>query len=1055
MFVTTTQHIIIIILLFIYISNGSLCGVGCFNCLYDGYCESCMKGYNPNDKNCSECFHFNPRQNISEENPVTIQRNGICVIVNQTLHPLTLSWHPGTKYNTIASFTDSTIQTDVNISYEEIETAVAIGPCASSRITNKLFKLTRIMEIDTTGKSSTLINFEIKFKTNIQSQVIMSVTTNSPSDSTAICLGQTILKPGTTRAYMALTFYDNTKYYLFLQSEEDVEVIFTTEIDPSKVFFNLIGRFNQTFFNNLIHKDESYQINVPISSQGIVFSPECANNLYLRGMAFTVSVPEAYSLLIDTTASNKLAYLIEIIKVTENGLTDGCLDVWVGRKWNDWLADGEELGLSVRTTGNHSFFLMLDEFLEDIELTFKMICHNDCHYNEGHGFCNLITKGCECKEGYGYDDCSELCYYNGKWRSDINPSDSSTCYYGETGCKSRDCTCDEGYSTKEHRCVSNTCLNKIIGGKDECLEGTGCNTEICRCNKNYIVTEEQKCKLITCGNGRIEEGEECDNTTSCNNYCQCEKGYISQNGICQKKENIWWVSIIIVGGCGIIILIMLISIFYFVFRTKKRVSISVYRTQQATYYHDISRAIKENKGIELPYKIERNDLSFGNEGKTTNINETRFQDVEIENKSSKWMTIIFHTPKTPKYVFYFEPQILTIKGKHKKTETIMMTLFCTTKIMGMKIPYTIYFSKKKETLKEITHLLKDKDFETWNEKDKENMDILMKSVNKKYYGNFIIATEATNSTNLDLDELQIREPPIGNGAMGTVYLGKYRSIPVAVKQFHWENLNDKEMEELKEEVIGECELVSKLRNPFIVNYIGSVTYIPEICMVTIYMPLGSLSNYIRKDNSENIILPFDLKMRILYDTSKGMVFLHENNIMHLDLKPDNILLNSLYSDSGCVAKITDFGTSRFTKRKNNDKGLGTPIYIAPECYQDKYYNASDVFSFAITAWELFYAKEPYSECKSVFDIKNIVINGGRLEIDEKMPDKLRSLIVNCWKQEPNERPNFLAISKSMTEICKDAINHKEFDKDVSNKRIEQIIAKKKELIESMTEDDAE
>ncbi|KAL7719157.1 Protein kinase domain containing protein [Entamoeba marina] len=370
-----------------------------------------------------------------------------------------------------------------------------------------------------------------------------------------------------------------------------------------------------------------------------------------------------------------------------------------------------------------------------------------------------------------------------------------------------------------------------------------------------------------------------------------------------------------------------------------------------------------------------------------------------------------------------------------------MTLNCTTKVLGMKIQMTFYFSKSKDNLNDIAELLKNKTFENWDDDSREKMNILMKNIKYKYHGALTIQTDAVNSVSLDMDEIQISEIPIGEGSMGKVFFGKYRTTYVAVKTFHWEDLSEEEMTELKKDVVAECDMLAKLRNPFVVNYIGSVTYIPQVSMVTVFFELGSLQEYIHKDNQYGVILPFKLKTKMLFDTARGMNFLHANSILHLDLKPDNLLVNSLYSDSACVLKITDFGTSRLKQRVSKEKGLGTPTYVAPESYTDNYSSASDVFSFAVTAWELFYGVEPYSEFKSLFEIKDFVKSEKRLEINDTMPESWKSLIEKCWTHNPENRPSFSVI---INEIGKfDNMAHPELDEDVNYERIDNILHERK------------
>jgi serine/threonine protein kinase len=113
-----------------------------------------------------------------------------------------------------------------------------------------------------------------------------------------------------------------------------------------------------------------------------------------------------------------------------------------------------------------------------------------------------------------------------------------------------------------------------------------------------------------------------------------------------------------------------------------------------------------------------------------------------------------------------------------------------------------------------------------------------------------------------------------------------------------------------------------------------------------YMPGGNLYDFLHKQNNT---LELPVVLRIAIGISKGMDYLHQNNIIHRDLKTANLLIGS-----GQVVKIADFGVSRLRSQGGEMTAeTGTYRWMAPEVINHKPYDhKADVFSFAIVLWEL-------------------------------------------------------------------------------------------------------
>ena len=145
----------------------------------------------------------------------------------------------------------------------------------------------------------------------------------------------------------------------------------------------------------------------------------------------------------------------------------------------------------------------------------------------------------------------------------------------------------------------------------------------------------------------------------------------------------------------------------------------------------------------------------------------------------------------------------------------------------------------------------------------------------------------------------------------------------------------KHTEETIEEFNKEVSMLDKFRNEYIVHFYGAIFIPNKICMVTEYAKYGSLNDLILKRFRRNPINE-RIRIKILIDCSKGISYLHNNGILHRDIKPDNFLILDIdnVDNSIVTAKLTDFGSSRNINMMMTNmtftKGIGSPTYMSPE-----------------------------------------------------------------------------------------------------------------------------
>ncbi|GAB2300259.1 hypothetical protein Dimus_034294 [Dionaea muscipula] len=265
----------------------------------------------------------------------------------------------------------------------------------------------------------------------------------------------------------------------------------------------------------------------------------------------------------------------------------------------------------------------------------------------------------------------------------------------------------------------------------------------------------------------------------------------------------------------------------------------------------------------------------------------------------------------------------------------------------------------------------------------------------------------------DLEELQ----ELGSGTFGTVYHGKWRGTDVAIKRINDRCFAGKpsEQERMRDDFWNEAIKLADLHHPNVVAFYGVVLDGPggSVATVTEYMVNGSLRTALQKGERN-----LDKRKRLLIamDVAFGMEYLHSKNIVHFDLKSDNLLVN-LRDPHRPICKVGDLGLSKVKCQTLISGGVrGTLPWMAPELLNGSSSLVSekvDVFSFGIVMWELLTGEEPYADLHYGAIIGGIVSNTLRPPVPEKCDPDWGSLMERCWSAEPSERPSFPQIANEL------------------------------------------
>lgn len=246
-------------------------------------------------------------------------------------------------------------------------------------------------------------------------------------------------------------------------------------------------------------------------------------------------------------------------------------------------------------------------------------------------------------------------------------------------------------------------------------------------------------------------------------------------------------------------------------------------------------------------------------------------------------------------------------------------------------------------------------------------------------------------------------PLIGQGAFGTVYRAKMSGKEVAVKRLNVQSVDADTMEEFEQEI----SIMSNLRHPNVLLFIGACTQPGNLFIVSELMAMGSLQDLLFK---KQISITFKQRLQILKEVALGMHWLHSLKppFLHRDLKSGNILLDENFN-----VRISDFG---FVSVKCLDEAgdmiqgpIGSPFYMAPEVLLDKPGGPkSDVYSFSIVMWETLTNEDPYKDEFESYEemVEAITLDEVRPPIPSWLSPPIAQLVQDCWSSDIGARPTF-------------------------------------------------
>ncbi|XP_022726899.1 LEAF RUST 10 DISEASE-RESISTANCE LOCUS RECEPTOR-LIKE PROTEIN KINASE-like 1.2 [Durio zibethinus] len=273
------------------------------------------------------------------------------------------------------------------------------------------------------------------------------------------------------------------------------------------------------------------------------------------------------------------------------------------------------------------------------------------------------------------------------------------------------------------------------------------------------------------------------------------------------------------------------------------------------------------------------------------------------------------------------------------------------------------------------------------------------------------------------------EKELGDGGFGTVYYGKLRDgREVAIKRLYQHNYRR------LQQFINEVEILTRLRHKNLVSLYGCTSRRSrELLLVYEFIPNGTVADHLHGDLAQSGSLTWPIRISIAIETATALAYLHASDIIHRDVKTNNILLDDNFS-----VKVADFGLSRLFPNDVTHISTapqGTPGYVDPEyhqCYQLT--EKSDVYSFGVVLIELISSMPAVdiTRHRDEINLANLAISKiqkcafdelidpnlgyGSDEEVTRMTTSVAELAFRCLQQEKEMRPSMEEVLEELRRV---------------------------------------
>ena len=250
---------------------------------------------------------------------------------------------------------------------------------------------------------------------------------------------------------------------------------------------------------------------------------------------------------------------------------------------------------------------------------------------------------------------------------------------------------------------------------------------------------------------------------------------------------------------------------------------------------------------------------------------------------------------------------------------------------------------------------------------------------------------------------------LGRGGFGVVWLAEKRTA-IATTRFALKLARDQDVdiEAFKQEAVIWAQVSG---HPNVLPIIEADIYDGQVVIVSEYAPGGSLQGWLQKHGGRAPSIEAAVEM--VTEILSGLEYLHEQRIIHRDLKPDNILLQRE------TPRLADFGIARVFKTDSHSKNLsGTFAYMAPEAFDGKRNEQTDVWSVGVILYRMLAGDLPYGQ-EDIVSLVGAILSHDPPPLPDSVPKSLNRVVTRALKRNAAER------YQSATEMRRDlrAVSH--------------------------------